>query len=348
MQNRTRIVAALLALLLAPAARAQTAAPASAAASGSVTMDAVRARGVLLCGTSGTIAGFALADSAGVIRGMDADACRAIATAVLGDSEKVRYVGLTSMNRFTALQSGEVDVLVRNTGWSLKREASLGLLFASVNYWGGSAFMVKTASGIKSAKDLGGAAICVLPGTSTELVLADWSRSAGIKYTPVQIDGMDSLFKTFLAGRCDALITDDSQVAGLRYMRGAQAGELTILPERLGSEPAGVVVRKGDDKWFDIARWVAFAQIAAENLGVTSKNLPDFAATNDPDTRRLLGIEGGLGEALGLDDKWAYRVIAQVGNYGEMWDRNITPLGLTRGQNELWTKGGLAYAPPLR
>jgi general L-amino acid transport system substrate-binding protein len=252
------------------------------------------------------------------------------------------------MNRFTALQSGEVDVLVRNTGWSLKREASLGLLFASVNYWGGSAFLVKTASGIKSAKDLGGAAICVLPGTSTELVLADWSRSEGIKYTPVQIDGMDSLFKTFLAGRCDALITDDSQVAGLRYLRGDQAGELTILPERLGSEPSGVVVRKGDDKWFDIARWVAFAQIAAENLGVTSKNVDSFAKTNDPDTRRLLGIEGGLGEALGLDDKWAYRIIAQVGNYGEMWERNITPLGLPRGQNALWTKGGLAYAPPLR
>jgi general L-amino acid transport system substrate-binding protein len=340
MKQRLWTALALFVLLVPLHARAQ--------GTGSATMDAVRARGLLLCGTSGTIAGFALADSTGVIRGMDADACRAIAAAVLGEAEKVRFVGLTSMNRFTALQSGEVDVLVRNTGWSLKREASLGLLFASVNYWGGAAFLVKTASGIKAARDLQGATICVLPGTSTELVLADWSRSQKISYTPVVIDGMDALFKAFLAGRCDALITDDSQVAGLRYLRGAAKDELTILPDRLGSEPAGVVVRKGDDKWFDVARWVAFAQIAAENLGVTSKNLGQFAQTTDPDTRRLLGIEGGLGTALGLDDQWASRIIAQVGNYGEMWERNITPLGLERGQNALWTKGGLAYAPPLR
>jgi general L-amino acid transport system substrate-binding protein len=340
MKLRIRIAVALTALLLPFAARAQ--------GSGSVTMDAVKARGQLLCGTSGTIAGFALADSTGVIRGIDADACRAIAAAVLGDAEKVRFVGLTSMNRFTALQSGEVDVLVRNTGWSLKREASLGLLFASVNYWGGSAFLVKTASGIKAAKDLGGAAICVLPGTSTELVLADWGRSEKVAFTPVLIDGMDSLFKAFLSGRCDALISDDSQVAGLRYLRGADKDQLTILPDRLGSEPSGVVVRKGDDKWFDIARWVAFAQITAEKLGVTSKNLDQFAKTTDPDTQRLLGIEGGLGTALGLDDKWAYRIIESVGNYGEMWERDLTPLGLDRGQNALWTKGGLAYAPPLR
>jgi general L-amino acid transport system substrate-binding protein len=340
MKQQIRTAFALAFLMLPLAARAQ--------GSGSVTMDAVRARGLLLCGTSGTIAGFALADSTGVIRGMDADACRAIAAAVLGDAEKVRFVGLTSMNRFTALQSGEVDVLVRNTGWSLKREASLGLLFASVNYWGGAAFLVKTASGIKAGKDLGGAAICVLPGTSTELELADWGRSRKINFTPVLIDGMDALFKTFMAGRCDALISDDSQVAGLRYLRGAQKDELTILPDRIGSEPAGVVVRKGDDKWFDVVRWVAFAQITAENLGVTSKNLDQFAQTTDPDTQRLLGIEGGLGTALGLDDKWAYRIIASVGNYGEMWERDLTPLGLERGQNALWTKGGLAYAPPLR
>ena len=340
MKQQIRTAFALAFLMLPLAARAQ--------GSGSVTMDAVRARGLLLCGTSGTIAGFALADSTGVIRGMDADACRAIAAAVLGDAEKVRFVGLTSMNRFTALQSGEVDVLVRNTGWSLKREASLGLLFASVNYWGGAAFLVMTASGIKAGKDLGGAAICVLPGTSTELELADWGRSRKINFTPVLIDGMDALFKTFMAGRCDALISDDSQVAGLRYLRGAQKDELTILPDRIGSEPAGVVVRKGDDKWFDVVRWVAFAQITAENLGVTSKNLDQFAQTTDPDTQRLLGIEGGLGTALGLDDKWAYRIIASVGNYGEMWERDLTPLGLERGQNALWTKGGLAYAPPLR
>jgi general L-amino acid transport system substrate-binding protein len=319
-----------------------------AQASGSATLDAIKARGQLLCGTSGTIAGFALADSTGVIRGIDADACRAIAAAALGDAGKVKFVGLTSMNRFTALQSGEVDVLVRNTGWSLKREASLGLLFASVNYWGGSGFLVKTASGIKAAKDLQGASICVLPGTSTELVLADWGRSQQITFTPVLIDGMDALFKTFVSGRCDALISDDSQVAGLRYMQGAAKGDFTILPDRLGSEPAGVVVRKGDDKWFDIVRWVAFAQIEAENLGITSKNVGQFAQTTDPDTRRLLGIEGGLGTALGLDDQWAYRIIAQVGNYGEMWERDLTPLGLERGQNALWTKGGLAYAPPLR
>ena len=340
MKHRIRTALTLACLLLPLAARAQS--------SGSITLDAVRARGQLLCGTSGTIAGFALADSTGVIRGMDADACRAIAAAVLGDAEKVKFIGLTSMNRFTALQSGEVDVLVRNTGWSLKREASLGLLFASVNYWGGAAFLVKTASGIKAGKDLGGATICVLPGTSTELELADWGRSQKITFTPVLIDGMDALFKAFIAGRCDALISDDSQVAGLRYLRGSAKDELTILPDRIGSEPAGVVVRKGDDKWFDIARWVGFAQIEAENLGITSKTVDQFAQTTDPDTRRLLGIEGGLGTALGLDDKWAYRIVAAVGNYGEMWERDLTPLGLERGQNALWTKGGLAYAPPLR
>jgi general L-amino acid transport system substrate-binding protein len=230
----------------------------------------------------------------------------------------------------------------------LKREASLGLLFASVNYWGGAAFLVKTASGIKAGKELGGATICVLPGTSTELELADWGRSQKITFTPVLIDSMDALFKAFIAGRCDALISDDSQVAGLRYLRGAAKDELTILPDRIGSEPAGVVVRKGDDKWFDIARWVGFAQIEAENLGIASKTVDQFAQTTDPDTRRLLGIEGGLGTALGLDDKWAYRIVAAVGNYGEMWERDLTPLGLERGQNALWTKGGLAYAPPLR
>lgn len=321
---------------------------ARAEGSGSATLDAVRARGVLLCGTSGVIAGFALPDSKGVMRGMDADSCRAVAAAVLGDAEKVRFVPLTTVTRFTAVQSGEVDVLLRNAGWSLTREAALGLMFASVNYWGGAAFIVKTSSGVKSAKELSGATICVLPGTSTETILADWFRAEKMTFTPVEIDGTNELDQAFLFGRCDSLVTDDSQLAAFRFQQEERKSELTILPERISSEPVGAVVRKGDDKWFDILRWVNFALISAENLGVTSKNIAQFAHTTDPETRRLLGIEGNLGGSLGLDNSWASKVITQVGNYGELWERNVTPLGLDRGQNALWTKGGLAFSPPFR
>ncbi|WP_428535533.1 amino acid ABC transporter substrate-binding protein [Rhodopila sp.] len=317
-------------------------------ASSSPTLQAVRARGALLCGTGGEIPGFSMIDSGGIMRGIDADYCRAVAAATLGDANKVKWVSLTAQNRFTALQSGEVDLLVRNTGWSLTRESSLGLEFAGVNFWDGTSIIVKTASGVKSVKQLGGASICVLPGTSTELDLADWARSENIAYTPVLIGSLSEIRQAFLSGRCDAYTSDSSQLAGFRYMQGAKAGELTILPEAIGIGPSGAMVRKGDDKWFDIVRWTHFATVVAESLGVSSTNIDSFKDTKNPDIRRLLGLESNLGRSLGLDDAWAARIIRQVGNYGELWQHDITPLGLDRGRNALWTKGGLQFAPQLR
>jgi general L-amino acid transport system substrate-binding protein len=318
------------------------------AQSGSATLDAIRSRGQLLCGTGGEIAGFSSVDSQGVMRGLDADSCRAIAAAVLGDAAKIRFVPLTAQNRFTALQSGEVDVLIRNTGWSLTREASLGLLFAAVNFWDGTSLMVKTASGVTSTAGLNGATICVRPGTSTELDLADWARSHHIQFTPVLIGGVSEIQQAFLTGRCDAFTTDSSQLAGFRFTQGEHAKDLLILPEPISTGPSGSMVRKGDDKWYDIVRWVHYAQVAAENDGVTSANADAQLTSANPDIKRLLGVEGDLGKALGLDDRWAYNAVKQVGNYGEMYDRSITPMGLGRGQNALWTKGGLQFAPPLR
>jgi len=321
---------------------------AHAQGSGSATLDSMRARGQLLCGTSGDIPGFSFVDSKSTMQGLDADGCRAIAAAVMGDAAKVRFVPLTAQNRFTALQSGEVDVLIRNTGWSLTREASLGLLFAAVNFWDGTSLIVKTASNVRHVGELGGATICVRPGTSTELDLADWARRTNISYTPVQIGGVNEIQQAFLSGRCDAFTTDSSQLAGFRFMQGSKADELTILPEPIGTGPSGSMVRKGDDKWYDIVRWVHYAQVAAENLGVGQGNVDEFATTANPDIRRLLGLEADLGKALGLDNRWAYNVVKQVGNYGDMYDRSITPEGLARGPNALWTKGGLQFAPPLR
>jgi general L-amino acid transport system substrate-binding protein len=338
-------VCSLFAALLFPLFNAY---PGFAQGTGSPTLDAVRARGELLCGTGGEIPGFSMLDSSGIMRGLDADYCRAVAAATLGDANKVKWVAVTAQNRFTALQSGEIDLLVRNTGWSLTRESSLGLLFAGVNFWDGTSIIVKTASGVKSVKQLGGATICVLPGTTTELDLADWARAEGIAYTPVLIGSLSEIRQAFLSGRCDGYTTDSSQVAGFRYMQGAKANELTILPEPIGVGPSGAVVRKGDDKWFDIVRWTHFATLVGESLGVTSRNVDTFKDSKVPDIRRLLGTESNLGHSLGLDDAWAATIIRQAGNYGEMWERDITPLGLDRGRNALWTKGGLQFAPQLR
>ena len=336
----TKIFAFMLTLFAAVGAHAQ--------GSGSATIDAIRARGALACGVSGEIVGFSFVDSKGVMRGLDADSCRAIAAAVLGDAEKVKFVPVTGTTRFTALQSGEIDVLIRNTGWSLSREASLGLLFASVNFWDGTSIIVKTASNVKSVGALGGASLCVRPGTTTELDLADWGRSAGVKFTPITITEISAIEQAFLSGRCDGYVTDSSQVAGFRYKQGERAKELTILPEPIGSGPSGASVRKGDDKWFDAVRWTHFALLVAEALGVNSGNVDTFGTTGSPDIRRLLGQEGNLGKAMGLDDKWAYNAIKQVGNYGELYERDITPLGLARGPNNLASKGGLQFAPQLR
>ncbi len=316
--------------------------------SGSATLDAAKAKGQLLCGIAGGVPGFSLPDSQGVMRGLDADSCRAVTAAVLGDVAKVKFVPTTTQNRFTALQSGEVDMLSRSTTWTLGREGNLGLMFAWVNYYDGTGFLVKKASGVKSAKEMDGATICVQPGTSTELAINDYYRVNKMKFTPILIQDLSEIQGAFLSGRCDAYSTDASALATFRFSQGPKADELVLLPEIISKEPLGIVVRKGDDKWFDIVRWTFIAMVTAEEKGITSANIDSYMTSTDPEIRRLLGLEGDMGKALGLDAKWAYNVIKQVGNFGEMWDRNITPMGVPRGINGLWTKGGLQYAPPIR
>jgi general L-amino acid transport system substrate-binding protein len=322
--------------------------PAAAQGSGSATLDAVRARGQLQCGIAGNVPGFSLPDSQGVMKGLDADSCRVVATAVFGDPNKAKFVATTTQNRFTALQSGEVDMLSRSTTWTLGREANLGLEFAWVNYYDGTGFLVKKSSGVKSAKEMDGATICVQPGTSTELAINDYFRLNKMKFTPILIQDLAEIQSAFLSGRCDAYSTDASALATFRFSQGPKADDLVLLPEIISKEPLGVMVRKGDDKWFDIVRWTFIAMITAEEKGITSANVDTFMNSNDPDIRRLLGVEGDMGKALGLDNKWAYNVIKAVGNLGEVWDRNITPMGVPRGINNIWSKGGLQYAPPIR
>ena len=341
-----RLKAALAAALLCCALLAPGLARAQA--SGSPTLDAVRARGQLVCGVAGNVAGFSLADSQGVMRGLDADGCRALAAAVLGDAAKLKFVPTTTQNRFTALQSGEVDVLIRETTWTLGREASLGLEFAGVNFYDGTGFLVKKSAGVSSAKQLDGATVCVQPGTSTELAIADFFRVSNMKFTPIEIQDVQELRSAFLSGRCDVYSTDSSALATFRAGLGAGGGDFALLPELISKEPLGPMVRKGDDRWFDIVRWTLFAQITAEEIGVTSANVDGFATTTNPTIRRLLGLEGELGKALGLDNKWAYNAVKQVGNYGETFARDMAPLDVPRGLNNLWSKGGLMYAPPIR
>ena len=321
---------------------------AQAQGTGSATLDAARARGQLVCGVAGPVAGFSLPDSQGVMRGLDADTCRAIAAAALGDAAKVRFASTTTQNRFTALQSGEVDLLSRITTWTLSREGNLGLMFAWVNFYDGTGFLVKQSAGVKSAKELNGATVCVQPGTSTELAISDYFRVNNMKFTPILIQDLTEIQGAFMSGRCDAYSTDSSGLAGFRSSQGPKASELLLLPDIISKEPLGIMVRKGDDKWFDLTRWTFAALIIAEEKGITSKNIDTFMDSKDPDIRRFLGLEGDLGKALGLDAKWAYNVVKQVGNLGEIWERNITPIGVPRGINNLWTKGGLQYAPPMR
>jgi len=301
----------------------------------------------VLCGMAGTVPGFSLPDSQGVMRGLDADTCRAVTAAALGDAAKVKFVPTTTQNRFTALQSGEVDLLSRSTTWTLTREANLGLEFAWVNYYDGTGFLVKTASGVKAAKELDGATVCVQPGSTTELAVADYFRLHNMKFTPILIADLPEIEGAFLSGRCDAYSTDASALATFRFTQ-PKASDLLLLPDIISKEPLGVMVRKGDDKWFDIVRWTFAAMITAEEKGITMANIDTFMDSKDPDIRRLLGLEGDMGKALGLDPKWAYNVIKAVGNFGEVWDRDITPMGVTRGINNIWTKGGLQYAPPIR
>ena len=271
-----------------------------------------------------------------------------MAAAVLGDASKVRFVPTTTTNRFTALQSGEIDLLVRSTTWTLGREGNLGLLFAGVNFYDGTGFMVKASTNVKSVKELNGATICVQPGTSTELAIADYFRLNNLKFTPVLIQDLSEIQNAYLAGRCDSYSTDASGLASFRFQQGPKATEHTLLPEIISKEPLGMMVRKGDDKFFDLVRWTLFAMIQAEESGVTSKNVDDMLKSTNPDIKRLLGTEGDMGKALGVDNKWVVNVVKAVGNYGEMFDRTVGPLGIPRGINNIWSKGGLHYPPPIR
>ncbi len=332
----------------APKSAAAPAAPAAPGASTSATLEAVKARGNLSCGVNTGLAGFGIADSQGKWTGFDVDICRAVAAAVLGDAEKVKFTPLTTQQRFTALQSKEIDILSRNTTWTLARDTSLGLNFAAITFYDGQGFMVKKASNVTNAKSLNGATVCVQPGTTTELNLADYFRSNNMKFQPVVIESLQELTGAFVAGRCDAMTTDVSGLVSIRATQ-AQPNDYLVLPETISKEPLGPVVRHGDDQWFDIVKWTVFAMIEAEEKGVTSANVDQMKSSDDPAIKRLLGVTAGNGEALGLKEDWAYSIIKHVGNYGESYDRNITKqLGLGRRINALWLEGGLIYGPPVR
>jgi len=323
----------------------------SATAHAGKTLDGVKAKGYVQCGVSTGLPGFSAADEKGQFTGLDVDMCRAVAAAIFGDAGKVKYSPLTAKERFTALQSGEVDMLSRNTTWTFTRDTSLGLNFTGANYYDGQGFLVTKALGVKSALEMDGASFCIQAGTTTELNLADYFRSNKMSYTPITFDTSDQTVKAFEAGRCDALTSDQSQLYALR-IKLKDPKSAVVLPEVISKEPLGPVVRQGDDEWFNIVKWSLFAMINAEELGVTSANVDEMKEkSTDPNVRRLLGVEGVKGEWMGLSDNWGYSVVKHVGNYGEAFERNVgkgSALGISRGLNALWSKGGIQYAPPIR
>ncbi len=314
------------------------------------TLDQVKQKGFLACGSSTGLAGFGLPDDKGVWAGLDVEFCRAVAAAIFNDPGKVKFIPLTAKDRFTALQSGEIDVLSRNGTWTQSREADLGLLFAGVNYYDGQGFMVRKKLNISSAKELAGASVCVQQGTTTELNLGDFFRSNNIKYEGVVFATSDETIKAYDSGRCDAFTTDVSQVYSER-LKLVNPDEHAVLPDVISKEPLGPAVRQGDDQWFNLIKWTHYAMINAEEMGVTQANVDDRLKSTAPDVRRLLGVEGDFGKGLGLTKDWAYRIVKHVGNYGESFERNVgegSRLKIKRGLNMLWSKGGLQYAPPIR
>jgi len=323
----------------------------SGIAQAGATLDAVTKKGYIQCGISDGLPGFSYADAKGNYLGLDVDVCRAVAAAVFGDASKVRYSPLTAKERFTALQSGEVDILSRNTTWTSSRDAGLGLNFAGVNYYDGQGFLVNKKLGVTSAKELDGATVCIQAGTTTELNLADYFRANGMKYTPITYDTSDESATSLESGRCDVLTSDQSQLYAQRIKLGAPA-DYIVLPEVISKEPLGPVVRQGDDEWFNIVRWSHFAMLGAEELGVTSANVEELAkTTKNPDIARMLGAEGDFGKDLKLPKDWVVKIVKQVGNYGESFDRNVgagSDLKIDRGLNAQWNKGGLQYSPPIR
>lgn len=319
-------------------------------AQGPSTLAAVKTRGHLICGAHPGAPGFSQPNSRGEYTGFDADHCRAVAAAIFGNAEAIRFRPLSSQQRLTAVQTGEIDVLIRTTTWSMARDTTSGLNVTNVTFYDGQGFLVRTKLGLKSARELDGATICVTSGTTNELNLADWARSNGLKIQPLVIDQNDETRKAYESGRCDAFTTDASQLAGIRTALPVPA-EHVVLPDIISKEPLGPYVRHGDDQWFDLVKWTMFALVEAEELGVTSKNVDDMLKSPNPNVQRLLGVTGGFGRMIGLDDRWAYNALKAVGNYGEIFERNLgkgSPLGLARGVNALWKDGGLIYAPPIR
>ncbi|WP_043531026.1 amino acid ABC transporter substrate-binding protein [Litchfieldella xinjiangensis] len=337
--NKFALLTAATGLALATTAAAQAA-----------TLEDTRAQGVVQCGVSDGLPGFSSPNDQGEWQGIDVDVCRAVAAAVFGDSEAVRYVPLNAVERFTALQSGEVDVLSRNTTWTTTRDTTLGLNFTGVTFYDGIGFLVNKDLGLSSAKELDGAAICVQAGTTTELNVADYFRANGMQFDPIVFDTSEQTVGGFQAGRCDVLTSDTSQLAALRIQL-ENPDSAVVLPEVISKEPLGPVVRQGDDQWFNIVKWSLFAMLNAEEMGISSDNVDDMLSSDNPDIARLLGQDGNYGEAMGLEADWAYNIISQVGNYGQVFDRNVgmdSPLQIERGINELWTNGGIHYAPPVR
>ncbi|MCB1477564.1 MAG: amino acid ABC transporter substrate-binding protein [Tepidamorphaceae bacterium] len=314
------------------------------------TLDDVKAKGFVQCGVSQGLPGFSNPDDQGNWTGIDVDYCRALAAAVFGSGDSVKFTPLSAKERFTALQTGEVDILSRNTTWTMGRDTSLGLNFAGVTYYDGQGFMVRKSLGVTSALELEGASVCTNTGTTTELNVADYFRTNNMSYEIVAFEKADEVVGAYDAGRCDVYTTDASGLYAQR-LKLTNPDDHVVLPEIISKEPLGPVVRQGDDQWFNIAKWVYFALINAEELGVTKANVGDMMGSDNPSIKRLLGSEGAFGEAIGLGNDWAANAIKAVGNYGEMFDANVgpdTPLGIARGQNALWSKGGLQYAPPIR
>jgi general L-amino acid transport system substrate-binding protein len=313
-------------------------------------LDAIKQKGYIQVGVNGGVFGFGMPDEKGVWKGLDVDTAKAVAAAIFGDASKVKFIPLTAQQRFTALQSGEIDLLTRNATRTLSRETQLGLNFVTVNYYDGQGFLVSKDLGVKSAKELDGATVCVLPGTTTEQNLADYFRINKMKMNPVVIESTSELAKTFFAGRCDVLSSDASQLAGARAI-SAHPKDYILLPEIISKEPLAPAVRHGDDQFRDIVDFSVLAMINAEELGITMNNVDEMLKSKNPVIMRFLGVTEGNGKALGLDEKWAYNIIKQVGNYGEVFERNVglnTKLGIERGLNALWTDGGLMYSPPFK
>jgi len=314
------------------------------------TLKAVKDRGMLNCGANGTLAGFGLPDAQGNWTGLDVDVCRAIAAAVLNDPKKVKFVPLSAKDRFTALQSGEIDVLSRNTTWTLSRDTSLGANFTGVTYYDGQGFLVKKSLKVNSALELNSASVCVQTGTTTEQNLADYFKGNNMKYEVIAFGTADETVKAYESGRCDVFTSDVSQLYAERLKLAAPADHV-VLPEVISKEPLGPMVRHGDDQWFDVVKWTLFAMVGAEELGVTQKNVDEMAKSDKPELKRAFGTDGNLGEQLGLTKDWVSRIVKATGNYGESFERNVgsgSKLQIARGLNNLWNKGGIQYSPPIR